>query len=415
MPLVFRAGLFCTVLVLGGVRLLKSLRGARRRQWAPVRAAGKPGGAKATRVAGRLPVSVRTQTGERWLHIAMVWGVVLFCGPFLVGLAVPGPMARLSARLSVSARGQASLGSGLVGGTPGGNVRSGLTPPAREAIGSTGLVAPQERLASARARRRKDLRVGLAIVLACAGVALAAGLAAGLARKRRRPGLMTAATLAGLVASGAGFALSGHVAGRLSGSRQARRTIDEYASAVVKTPDGEDVIEGPVRLVGRPEPRTPGKTYLFLDRPDSGDANVRREATEPFTVVGVSVSGAGADVMRVARPHVRLGPEGRERFIRADEEVMVLGYAVGGRLVSDPAYPTVVAPADAPRVIERVSADLLGTAGPRARYVALLQVLFAAGLAWSRTVLLASATEYLLRSKPRPAPSPAGGVEVAGN
>ena len=94
---------------------------------------------------------------------------------------------------------------------------------------------------------------------------------------------------------------------------------------------------------------------------------------------------------------------------------MVLGYAVGGRLVSDPAYPPVVAPANAPRVLEYVLADLLGTAGPRARYVALLQIVFAAGLGWSLTVLLASATEYLLRSKPAPTAAAAGDVEAAGS
>jgi hypothetical protein len=119
-------------------------------------------------------------------------------------------------------------------------------------------------------------------------------------------------------------------------------------------------------------------------------------AVAPFRLGEVLVPGAGRDVLRVARPRVRLGPRGRELFIRADEDVMVLGFVVAGSIVPDPAYPAVVAPGDAPRVLEKVSSDLLGTARARTLYVALLQVLFGAGLAWSIALLLASGTEYLL-------------------
>ena len=156
-------------------------------------------------------------------------------------------------------------------------------------------------------------------------------------------------------------------------------------------------------LVGKPGPRAHQGPYIFLDRPDSGERDVPPPVVESFGVAGISVQGGGSggsggsDVLRVARPRVRLGSRGRERFIRADEDVMVLGFAVGGSLVSDPTYPVVVAPGDAPRVLAEISADLLGTAGPRAIYVALLQVLFAAGLGWSLAMLLASATEHLLR------------------
>jgi hypothetical protein len=187
------------------------------------------------------------------------------------------------------------------------------------------------------------------------------------------------------------------VASRLSGALQARRTIEEYSSLRSAPVEKAGVIEGPVMLVGRPEPRVPGNPYLFLSSPDSDEGGDAKAPTiKPFSVAGMLVQGAGTDVLRVARPRARLGPLGHERFIRADEDVMVLGFASGGRLVSGPAYPTVVAPGDAPRVLESISADLLGTAGPRALYVALLQILFAAGMGWSLAILLASATERLL-------------------
>lgn len=383
MPPVFRAGLFCTVLVMGGVRLLKSLRGARRLPSVPRRAGG--------------PGSPHGVGRERWLHLAMVWCVVLFCGSILVALTVPDRMARLSTVLD----------SALGGGAPAPEIRRKPAPPAPATIPPPGpaLVAsatsaaptaPAERLASARRARRNEMRVGIAMVLSCAGAAVAAGIAAGVARTRRRPGLMTAATLAGLVASGAGFALSGAAASRLSGALQARRAIEEYSRPRTTPADGPGELGGPVRLVGRPEARAPGGPYLFLDRPASGEGETPVPTVEPFGVAGIIVPGAATDVLRVARPRVRLGPRGRERFIRADEDVMVLGFAVAGSIVPGPAYPAVVAPGDAPRVLERISADLLGTAGPRALYVALLQVLFAAGLGWSMAILLASGTEFIL-------------------
>jgi hypothetical protein len=208
---------------------------------------------------------------------------------------------------------------------------------------------------------------------------------------------MTAAAFGCLVASGAGFAFSGPAASRLSGALQARRAIEEYSSRPAVPGDGAAGLVGPVRLVGRPEPRAPGAPYLFLSSPDSREGSgALTPAVGPFRLGGVLVPGAGTDVLRVARPRVRLGPRGREFFIRADEDVMVLGFVVAGSIVPHPAYPAVVAPGDAPRVLEGISSDLLGTARARTLYVALLQVLFGAGLAWSMALLLASGTEYLL-------------------
>jgi hypothetical protein len=291
------------------------------------------------------------------------------------------------------------LDSGLGGGTPAPEIRPGPETAASAMADPSAPVAAAERLASARRARKSEMRVGLVLVLSCVGAVAVAGIAAGAARTRRHPKLMVAATIAGLLASATGFALSTPMANRLSGALQARRTIEEYSSLLAERADGmgvTGVIEGPVKLVGRPELRAPGKQYLFLSRPDSGEEGAQAPGVEPFGMAGVLVPSAGADVLRVARPRVRLGPKGRERFIRADEDVMVLGFAVAGVLVPGPAYPTVVAPGDAPRVLESIAADLLGTARPRALYVALLQILFASGLAWSMTILLASATERLL-------------------
>jgi len=371
MPLVFQAGLFCTVLVMGGVRLLKSLRGVKR----------LPGGPGGLSGVGR----------ERWLHLAIIYGVALFCGPFLLALAMPSRAARMSA----------SLDAAFGGGAPVPELHAHASTvtaiePAAGASESAGPTAT-DRLAAAQRARRSEMRVGLVIVLSCAGAAVAAAFAAGAARTRRRPDLMTAATFAALVASGAGFALAGPAASRLSGALQARRAVEGYAAVQRVPADGT----GPVRLVGRPDPLASGGAYIFLCRPDSDEGDARVAAVESFRLAGTSVPAGGGRVVRVARPRVRLGGRGRERFIRADEDVTVFGFAVAGTIVPDLAFPAVVAPADAPRVLEKMSADLLGAARPRALLVALLQVLFASGTAWAMALLLASATEHLLARRAR--------------
>ena len=245
------------------------------------------------------------------------------------------------------------------------------------------------------------MRVGFLIVMSCAAGAIAAVFASGAARTRRRRGLMVAAAFASLVASVTGFVLSGPAASRLSGALQARRAIEAYGVAYEASADGAAGLAGPVKLVGRPEPLASGDAYVFLGRPDSGHGRVPAAAIESFQLGGTHVPAAGGDVMRVARPRVRLVARGRERFIRGDEDVMVLGFAAAGSIVPDPAFPAVVAPGDAPRVLEEVSADLLGTARPRALLVAVLQVLFASGGAWAMALLLASATEHLLVRRAR--------------
>lgn len=403
MPLVFQVGLFCTVLVLGGVRFLRSLREARRLSSAPTAAAGPPlPGSDAARDAPRPPARPHTGDGqvpraagaprrgvgrERWLHLAILWGVILFCVPFLAALALPSHAARLSA----------AIDSGLGGGPP-----VPETPPAfaadRAADGPAtpgDAVPPDERLATARRARRGEMRSGLVMVIACSCAAAAAGLAAGVARKLRRPGLMIAGTLAGLAACGAGTIVAGPAASRLSGALQARRAVEEYASSAVIPAAGAALVGGPVRLVGEPEAFVPAEPYLYFRRPGRGDDPAGR-VRAPFRLGGVRVEDAGPALLRAVRPRARLGPEGRELFIRADEEVLVMGFVRDGRLVPDAAYPAVVAPGGARRLLEEISSDLLGTAPARGRWAALLHVLFGAGMAWSVTVLLASATEYVL-------------------
>jgi hypothetical protein len=372
MPVVFQVGLFCTVLVIGGVRLLSSIR-----------------------VVTRLPAGSGAPSGigrERWMHLAVVWGVVLFCGTFLLALAMPSRAARVSV----------SLDSALGGGAPvpGLPERSDAVPAAQ---GASGAAEPRanDRLAAARDARRSEMRVGLVIVVSCAGGAIAAVFGAGVAQRRRRPRLMVGATFAGLVVSVAGFVLSGPAASRLSGSLQARRAIESYAVAEEVYAGVAASPAGPVKLLGRPEPLASGNAYIFLARPDSSDGRTPLSAIESFQLAGMSVPARGPDVLRIARPRVRLGARGRERFIRADEDVMVFGFAAAGSIVPDPAFPAVVAPGDAPRVLQEISADLLGTARPRALLVALLQVAFASGAGWAMALLLSSATEHLLAGRAR--------------
>ena len=76
-------------------------------------------------------------------------------------------------------------------------------------------------------------------------------------------------------------ALSGPAASRLSGALHALRVIEDYTSLRTAPAGVAAGPGGPVRLVGRPEPRAPGAMYLFFSPPDSAE-----RATPPPALSG---------------------------------------------------------------------------------------------------------------------------------
>jgi hypothetical protein len=117
-----------------------------------------------------------------------------------------------------------------------------------------------------------------------------------------------------------------------------------------------------------------------------------------------------------------LGTAGRECFIGAEENVVVMGVLQDGVMRPRPGYPLVVAPAGEAaypasggptpltaspgergwmrKVMEALAADLAGTGARRARRLALLQAAFGSALAWSMALFAASVTESLLGRAP---------------
>ena len=477
MPVPFQVGLFCTVLAFAVVRFLRSLRlvvrsgrivgqapatsgprtdsaDLRKSGWAipcvrpddkpPARAIPAepseqeaPGGPTGGGGAG---IKARARFNwERWYHLAVLWGLALFCGPFLFGLAAPGRMRELSLALDSRIAGGPpvpDLASPRVRGEPG------------PSAGRTDFAGELERFAARSARRT---RMAWAMLLASGAAVAAAGLASGLAARRRSPWATWAFATVGAVAACAGFALAGPIASRLSGAIAAREAIEAYASAPAVPAGKADRLAGPVRLVGRPLPGAlsgagpapgarSGVKHFYFRAPggEGGGGGAGSAVYAGFRLGGVAVAACSPWECRVVRPHVRLGTAGREYFIGADENVVVMGFLRDGILRPRPGYPLVVAPAGAAetkgaaapgtgvrgpgearplsaspgergwmrKVMEALAADLAGTGAPRSRWLALLQAAFGSALAWSMALLAASATERLLGLRRR-APSPA--------
>jgi hypothetical protein len=217
----------------------------------------------------------------------------------------------------------------------------------------------------------------------------------------------------------------------------AREAIEVYASTPTVPAGKAGGLSGPVKLVGRPMSGalsgpapalgTRSGARHFYYRGPGGDGEGSAVYTG-FRLGAVAVAACSPSDCRVVRPHVRLGSAGREHFIGAEENVVVMGVLQDGVLRSRPGYPLVVAPAGEAadpspggpllpttnpdertwmrKVMRAVAADLAGTGARRARWLALLQAAFGSALAWSMALFAASATERLL-GPPRPLALPA--------
>ncbi|MHC4198839.1 MAG: hypothetical protein ACYSU0_02540 [Planctomycetota bacterium] len=502
MPVAFQVGLFCTVLAFAVVRFLRSLRlvvrSGRGAAQAPAMVAppgppatgshppdpqAAPGGQVDLRKSGWAIPAIRpdakgaaraipaespeqessggTKGGgagagtrarsrfnwERWYHLAVLWGLVLFCGPFLFGLAAPGRMREASLALDTRIAGGppvpdlASLRERVESAQSAGRF-TGLTPQVfrvilAEALASGALAEELEVFAELSAR---EVRKAWLMLLAGGAAVAAAGIASGLAARRRSVWATWTFAAAGVVAACGAFALAGPVATRLSGALAAREAIKAYASTLTVPAGKAGGLSGPVRLVGRPSPGAlsgagpapgalsgAGARYFYYRGPGEGGEGSAVYAG--FRLGAVTVAACSPSDCRVVRPHVRLGSAGREHFIGAEENVVVMGVLRDGVLRPRRGYPLVVAPAGeaaypAPggaralaaspderrwmrQVMEAVADDLAGTGARRARWLALLQAAFGSALAWSMALLAASATERLL-GPPRPLALPAG-------
>jgi hypothetical protein len=395
MPFSFQLGLFSTVLVLAGVRLLRSLREVMRP--GSSRANGARGPARAAapaREAG--PAAASRLALSRWRHLAILWGIALFCLPFLVGVALPGRMAELSA----------GIDSALGGGPPRPEIRTGGR--AIEGVRhlTQGELEGLERSFQERTRRAElDLeaasrdaaraRVWVWAALAAAGAATAAaGIAGGVFRARGRPRLMSAAAAVGLAVAVGAFALSGPAASRLSGAAEAARAIESLAAAPVFRAEDAGHVTGPVRLVGGPTATSPeGREYLYLTGSGEDAGGGARASRVAFRLGPVLVAPSPDGAVTVLNPHARLGEDGAEAYVEADEDLVVLGYLLDGCLAPRGGYPVALSPAGAKGLEKALGSDILGTTRARRVLVAFLQIVFAAAAAWFVTVVMATLTE----------------------
>jgi len=377
MPLSFQAGLFLTVLVLAGVRFRKSLAAVRY--------------CSASSAVGEF-------NWQRWFHLAVLWGVVVFCLPFLAGLAAPDSARRASLAVDRATGAQEEL---LVRGRPS----------RWRGVGDRDAAARLDtiRVESALARRRT--------LGALAGAGLAAmtlAVAVSVAARRRRPLALSMAAAGGLAVSAAAFALSGRAASRLSGALDAARAIADYASASVVPAAETSGLAGPVVAWGRPTEAPQGRPgYLYL-RDDGGE---RVSPCAGFSLGPLAVAPMDAGSLVVVRPHVRLAEGGRETFIRTDEDVLVMGFLVGGKLTAADPYPVVIAPAQAhpagtSAIFEELADGLAGRKDLRSRELAALHVVAGSFAAYFATLILASATEFVLLRRRRSEPDAAPGVPV---
>jgi len=290
-----------------------------------------------------------------------------------------------------------SVAGALPAGQSGGQVERTRAERAGAAVDA---LRASERAASAERRSGWVYLAALGVPTGLAGV-LAWG-----ARRRRRPGIMVAFAFAGLAVAAAGLAVAGRVASRTSDAGSARRTVEEYAAAPVMRAEDARWFAGTAGIVGRPAEvvhphgeflyfRGPGRsTSVAQPMPDGTESDGGRGAPyDGFRLGLIEVAPSPPERMRVVRPHVRLGWDGRETFIAGDEEVIVFGFLVDGKVSARAERPVVLAPAAASRVRETMADDLLGRAATRARHLACLHVVFGAWVAWFLALLAASATE----------------------
>jgi hypothetical protein len=406
MPIPFQIGLFLTVLVLAGVRFERSLREVAR--------LGRP-----RRLLARPAIDRESSEAYgwgRWYHLVLLWGIVLFCVPLLLGIAFPGKIIVASKAVDIALTG-------------------GLEPTAVEADATTGWDVPplgaeeirhlERGLDEQTARAKEDVareseRTGRTVRNALLGFAAALAMtlslaaAATVARRAHRPDVMTGLAGAALAVSAAGFCLAGPISSRLSAVGRARRAVHAYATARVVRAEDARLFAGPVKLVGRPGAvvgAEPGYLYFKGGGGRDEDAATGSRALDAhgtaaapyagFRVGEVAVAPATPEDLRVAFPHVRLGQDGREVFIRDDEDVLVIGYMLSGKVAPRPGYPVIVAPAGAASlgrhgVPRTLGAGLLGAERKRTRYLVMLQLVFGALAAWFLTVVCSACTEYLV-------------------
>jgi hypothetical protein len=435
MPFSFQWGLFSAVLILAGVRFERSLRkvvrsartsGERRPPSGP---APRPGPTEAEQGAAPKAEAVRSPAAfrwDRWHELAILWALILFCAPFLWGVAAPGTMTRASSAVD------RALGGDLAGDPPAAPDARALRPSLLGQKERSRLERTlHERTAEARRRLEEGARAGaLSMRLVSAGIVGAGILCAAAAfvcsrlRLAHRAAAMAAAASCGLAVAASAFAWSGPASSRLSGALKAAECIAEYGQAPPVWAEDAPLLAGPVRVFGRPEPERPsGSRYLHLSESgaparSAGSDEDQVSPREGFRVGPVEVApspllrGRGIlaslasgralpDGLVVASPHVRLAAGGRELFIRSDEVVVVMGFLLDGKVAPWPGYPVIVAPAAGEGLFRRLSADLLGRRDLRARHLAKLQIAFGALAAWFLALLLATATERALAVLPR--------------
>jgi hypothetical protein len=378
MPSSFRIGLIATVLVLSAVRMLKSFRNLRH---------GPP-----SQEAGSF-------SWRRWYYLATLWGVVFFCAPFVLAVALPSEARRVSAAIDaffVESRIRPDVSP--AGPDPGRPVTLS-DEEAAALMGSqhAGAQEAEKALRDAQRLADRERSEGWAW-LAGAGAAAALLIAiASLLCRRRMPATMSAAAFAGLLLSGGAFAFAGIVSTRISGAPSARRSIEEYARARPIGADQATKLVGPIRLIGRPSDVVDGtQGYLYFSAPGQDPEDVRAPWSG-FKVGPVRVAPAERADLLIILPSARLGRAGRELMISAEEDVMVMGYLKDGELSARPGLPIVVAPAGARRVFDRLSQELFGAAKRRSLCTAMLQVAFGAAAAWFLTLLVATVSELTAR------------------
>ncbi len=435
MPIPFQIGLFLTALVLAAVRFERSLRevlraGGQRRapgENAAARLDGEPGrklkgdlsGEPGTKPNSRQPPGAFNW--RRWYHLAVLWGIVLLCVPFLLAVAFPGRIIGASRAADRWLTGGVRPPT-IVVDAPGVWDVPPLTERERAELersfeGRTSRA--REELARSSEETERAARAGVAGLVAAAAVLVALGTAAALARRSRRPWLMTALGGAAFLGSAVAFVFAGPISSRLAAVERARRVIEAYSAArAVRTEDAR-FLAGPVKIVGRPTGMNPAEAgYLYLRRPRergrSGRGGYRAHEADVilasscagFRMGDIIVPPAGPAELRVVLPHVRLGQGGREVFIREDEDVLVVGYMLSASIAPWPGRPVIVAPASPESfggrgVFRTVAADLLGAERRYVRRLVPLQLLFGALAAWFGGVFCSAACEHVLAGMER--------------
>jgi hypothetical protein len=375
MPLSFRIGLVAAVAVLGGVRMRRSIRAAFRPE---------------------MKRSPHVFSWRRYYHLAITWGLAVFCVPFALAIAMPEQARSLSAALDKTCTGGPSV---VATGATLDLEHVALTADEISALQqSYERRAAEAQAAYAETRRTHDSEVTTAWISLAGSCTLIAAVmaAASLFTRIRKPLAMAAVALLGICVSGTAIVLSARTATVLSGMLDAARTIGEYAGTKAVRADQAAWLVGPAVVIGQPSEIAECEPGFLYYRASDAAVPERPAPRAGFELGELSIEPAPEDQMHVVLPSARLGPQGRETMIREEETIMVLGFVDDGKMQARPGYPIVVSPADQRRVFDRLSQDLLGAPERRSLYAALLQVVFCAAAAWFITLLLASATEKII-------------------